>query len=278
MRQFDRRVSVTVDTVKFDALDCLFRVRKTLKPEPNTCELTIWNLHEDHRNQLEGLVPKGTAPATKGIACSIEAGYKDGVSLIWNGDLRTAETIYDGPDVLTVLSSGDGEKAWRHAREHIAFGPKTPVQTALLAIARSLGVAPGNLSQVVARMKIAGSAIFPTGKVISGSVSRELVNLARSADLEVSIQDGALQFLDRGQMALSTPVLLSEETGMVGQPTVDNEGVLRVRTKLNPDIRVGHPIVLKSKKLNGMYRTEVAEWLCDTAGNDWYIDIEGTAA
>lgn len=274
MKQFDRRVSVTVDTIRFDALDCFFRVRKSVKPEPNTCELTIYNLSPDHRNQLEGLVPKGNAPATQGIACSIEAGYRDGVSLIWNGDLRTAETLFDGPDILTVLSSGDGEKAWKHAREHVAFGPKTPVVTALRAMARALGVGEGNLSQVAARMRVAGSAIFPTGKVITGSVSRELVNLARSADLEVSIQDGALLFLDRGQAAMSTPVLLSEESGMVGQPTIDNEGTLRIRTKLNPEVRCGYPIVVQSLRINGMFRVEVAEWICDTAGNDWYIDIE----
>src|SRR5690606_17307106 len=242
MKQWDRRISVTVDTIRFDALDCFFRVRKSLKPEPNTCELTVYNLNEDHRNQLEGLVPKGNAPATQGISCSIEAGYKDGVSLIWNGDLRTAETIFEGPDVLTVLSSGDGEKAWKHAREHVAFGPKTPVVTALRAMARALGVGEGNLSQVAARMRVAGSAIFPTGKVSTGAVSRECVNLARSAGLEVSIQDGALLFLDRGESAMSTPVLLSEEAGMVGQPTIDNEGVLRIRTKLNPEIRCGYPV------------------------------------
>lgn len=274
MRQFDRRVSVTVDTIRFEALDCVFRVRKSLKPEPNTCELTIYNLNEDHRNQLEAIVPRGRVPATKGIACLIEAGYKDGVSLVWNGDLRTAETLFEGPDVLTVLSSGDGEKAWRHAREHVAFGPKTPVVTALRAMARALGVGEGNLSQVVAKLQLSGSAIYPTGKVISGSVSRELLNLARSADLEVSVQDGALFFLDRGQMALSTPVLISERTGMVGQPTIDSDGVLHVRTKLNPEVRVGHPIVLESRRLNGLYRVEVAETICDTSGNDWYIDLE----
>lgn len=277
MRLFDRRVSVTVDTIKFESLDCVFRVRKDIKPEPNTCELTIWNLNEDHRNQLEAIVPKGNVPATRGIACLIEAGYADGVAVVWNGDLRTAETIYDGPDILTVLSSGDGEKAWRHAREHVSYGPGTPVLTVLRALARALGVGEGNLYQLANKLKVAGSATLAGPKVVSGSVSRELTNLARAADLEVSIQDGALLFVDRGQAAKARPILIAEETGMVGQPTVDSDGVLHVRTLLNPDLRVGYPIVLKSRRLNGMHRVEAIEWLCDTAGNDWYQDIEAKA-
>lgn len=277
MRQFDRRATVTVDTIRFDSLDCAFKVRKTLKPEPNTLELTIWNLNEDHRNQLEALAPRGKGPATKGIGCQIEAGYLEGTALIWSGDLRTAEVMFDGPDILTVLSSGDGEKAWQHAREHVAYGPKTPIQTAIRAMARSLGVGEGNLSQVAARMKIAGSAVFPTGKVVSGSVSRELVNLARSADLEVSIQDGALLFLDRGQAAEGQALVISSETGMIDSPTIDNEGVMRVRILMTPDFRVGHRVIVKSRRVNGAFRAEVGEWTGDRSGNDWYIDIEGRA-
>lgn len=277
MKQFERRVSVTVDSIKFEELDCVFKVSKSIKQEPNTCELSIWNLNEEHRNHLESLVPRGSAPATRGIGCQIEAGYKDEMSLIWLGDLRTAETRFEGPDIITVLSSGDGEKAWKHAREHVAFGPKTPIQTAVRAMARVLGVSEGNLSQVAARMRIAGSANFPTGKVISGSVSRELVNIARSADLEVSIQDGALLFLDRGKAAEGQAVVVSVETGMVESPTIDNEGVMRVRMLMTPGVRVGHLVLVQSRRINGLFRIEEAEWIGDRSGQDWYIDISGKA-
>src|SRR6478609_7446560 len=110
---YDRRVSITVDTVQITDLDCSFKIEKTLKPAPNNCEVTIYNLTEDHRAQLEQVTPKGKEP-TRGIPCEIVAGYKVGVSQVWLGDLRTAHSKYDDVDWVTKLSSGDGEKGAAH--------------------------------------------------------------------------------------------------------------------------------------------------------------------
>jgi hypothetical protein len=270
---WDRRVVVTVDTIQFTSLDCRFKVEKTLKPTPNTCELQIWNLNEDHRAQLEELRPS-TKQATTGIPCSIEAGYKDGTTLIWLGDLRTVETVRDGPDWVTNLSSGDGEKAWQNAKLHVAYGPKTPLETALRAMARELGVGEGNLSKVVSRLKIAGSAMWPAGKVIAGPVRDAIRDFARSADLEVSIQDGALQFLDRGAALAGTAVRLAPETGLIESPTVDNEGILTAKMLMIPDIRCGGLVSMDSARIKGGYRIEQATWEGDTAGQEWGVEIK----
>lgn len=271
---YDRRAFVTVGTIEFSSLDFAFRIEKSLKPEPNTCELEIFNLSEDHVAELELLAPKTGKAAIKGIPCKIEAGYKDSVSQLWLGDLRTVETIIDGPDWLTRLSSGDGEKAWQNARLHVSYGPKTPVETALRAIARALGVGEGNLGKVVSRLKIAGSALFPAGCVISGSCSRELLEIARSADLEVSIQDGALQFLDRGKALAGTAIRLAPETGMIEVPTVDNEGILTVKTLMIPDLKPGALIVVEGRRVKGNFRARKCTWSGDTSGQDWMITTE----
>lgn len=272
-RLFDRRVTVTVDTLQFSGLDVAFKVEKDLKAKPNTCELSIWNLTPDHQAQLEQLAPKDKKQATKGIPCQIDAGYKDAASLIWLGDLRTADTVREGPDWITHLSSGDGEKAWQNAKLHVSYGPKTSLETALRAMARALGVGEGNLSKVVKQLKQAGSAIFPAGTVISGPVSRELTAFARSADLEVSIQDGALQFLDRGKALAGTALLLNSETGLIGSPTVDNEGILTARMLMIPDVRPGGLVTIDAARVKGTYRIEKAVWSGDTASTDWYIEI-----
>lgn len=274
-RLFQREVAVTVDTIRFTGLDCAFRVEKTTKVQPNTCELSIWNLTRDHQSQLEQLVPRTKTQATQGIPCQIEAGYKDAVSLVWLGDLRTADTVREGADWVTHLTSGDGEKAWKNAKIHVSYGPKTSLETALRAMARALGVGEGNLSKTVARLKQAGSAIFPAGTSISGPVSRELTAFAQSADLEVSIQDGALQFLDRGKALAGTSLLLNSETGLVDSPTVDNEGVLTAKMLMIPDVRCGGLVTVDAERIQGTYRIEKATWSGDTAGTDWYIEISG---
>lgn len=273
---FDRRVTVTVDTIQFSDLDCTFTVEKTLKPAPNNCELSIWNLSRDHRAQLEQLRPKDKK-ATTGIPCKIEAGYRSGTSLIWLGDLRSVENQRQGPDWITKLSSGDGERGSQKGRLHISYGPGTDIGTALRAMARAMGVSEGNLSQVVSKLKIAGSAIFPSGITISGPVYRQLQTFAQSADLELTIQDSALQFVDRGATLAGTALKLSAATGMLDSPSVDNKGILTVKTLMIPNVRVGGLIVMDALSVKGNFKIQKATWTGDTAGGDWMIEIQGKA-
>ena len=272
---FDRRAIVTIDTIQFTALDFNCHIKKSLKPEPNTCELTVFNLNEEHVAQLELLRPK-EKQATKGIPAKIEAGYKDGaLSQIWLGDLRTLLTTYDGPTTTTAVNSGDGEKGWKNAKLHVSFGPKTPLETALRAFARAIGVGEGNLSKIVKNLKQAGSAIFPAGVAFSGSASRQLIAFARSADIEVSIQDGSFLFLDRGKALAGSAIVVDPGHGMLGSPTVDNDGVVEVKMLLNPDFRLGGVMEINSKRVKGAYRAEEAEWDLDSTGSDWTITARG---
>lgn len=286
-RLFDRRVDITIDTINFQSLDCEFEIEKTLKPEPNTCNLTVYNLTREHQGQLEQLQQFTTGKrskkgfkerqtqATKGIPCRIEAGYASGISQQWLGDLRTVETTREGADWVTKLSSGDGEKSWQNARLHVSYGPKTGIDTALRAIARGLNIGEGNLSKVVAQLKMAGSAIYPTGAVISGSASRQLTDFARSADLEVSVQDGALQFIDRGKALAGTAIRLAPETGLIGSPTVDNQGLLTATMLMIPDVRVGGLVTVDAARIKGTYRIEKAVWSGQLPGEDWSIKLQG---
>jgi hypothetical protein len=267
---------VTVDTLEIVGLDVEFDITKTTALKPNTADVTIYNLNEDHRAQLEQLKAQPGAAATQGIACRVEAGYGDELSQLYLGDLRTADSVRDGPDWLTVLTSGDGEKALAHARINISYGPKTSIELAMRAMARSLGVGEGNLSKVVQQLKIAGSAIWPCGTVISGPTARELADLARSAELEVSIQDQALQFINRGQALDGTALRLAPETGLIGSPTVDNKGICKFTTLLIPDMRAGSLVVLDAARVKGNYRVEVANWVGKTWERDWYIHCEAS--
>jgi hypothetical protein len=273
---FKRAATVVIDKIQLAGHRVTFRVEKSLKPEPNTCELAVWNLNEDQRAALEELKPKAQK-ATRGIPCQIDAGYGDETSLIWLGDLRTVDSIREGPDWVTRLTSGDGEKAWKNARVNVSYGPRTPVETVLRALVRALGVGEGNVSKVAAQLKLTGvGKLLTHGTVISGPAARELDAWARSADLEWSIQDGAIQFLDRGKAAAGTALRISAASGMIGSPTVDNEGVLSCQVLIIPDVRPGSLIVMDARRVKGNYRIERAIWDGDTFGGQspWYIHIE----
>lgn len=287
---FRRRWRVTVNTIEITDLDVEFEIEKTTKDEPNKCELKIWNLTESQRAEIEelhqvlGNVSKFDAgkvkeaarkQATKGIPCSIEAGYgenDDNLSLLWLGDLRTAKSERRGPDWVTSLESGDGEKSWQNARVHVSYGPMTPVDTALRAIVEALGLGEGNIEKFAGALRISGKT-FPTGTVISGPAAREMTYFCRSADLEWSIQDGAIQILDRGKALDQEAILVSAETGMLDSPTVDVDGILTVKILMTPDVRPGRLIVLDAARIKGNYKIETAKWKGDTSGNDWTIEL-----
>lgn len=272
---YDRRYTVTVDTIQFSDLDCEFKVDKTLKAAPNNCDLTIYNLTEDHRSQLEQLTAKGKQP-TKGVPCEIVAGYAAGTSQIWLGDLRTAHSTYDGVDWVTKLSAGDGEKGIQYARLHLSYGPKTAIDVVLRAMAKAMGVGEGNLSKVVAQLKIAGSSVFPTGVTISGPVYRQLQSYAQSADLQLSVQGNALQFQDIGKALAGEALELSSRdsnTGLISA-SVDNEGVLTAKTQMIPGVRMGGLVVIDSHSVKGAFKIEKGTCEGQTDG-DWGWTLSG---
>jgi hypothetical protein len=267
VKLFGRQIRVVVSTIEIRDLDMAFHVKKSLKPEPNTADLAIMNLNPDHRSALEQM---------KIAPVMIEAGYLGGVSTLFLGDLRTATTTHEGPDYITRLGSGDGEKKVKKARINTSLkkGVATPAKV-LEAVAKSLGVGEGNLSQAIAQIQSAGIANhFAEGAVISGSSFRQMNDICRSVGVTWSIQDGKLQILPLRTALEGQAVVISERTGMVGAPTVDNDGVLSVKVLLIPDVFPGRKIVLEGERLKGQYRIESCSYSGDTHSEDWYIDIE----
>lgn len=270
---FGREASVQIGTLALKGFDISGRIEKSTKSEPNTCELTIYNLNEEHRAFLEELEPlKG---ATVGIPTKIEAGYKDATSVIWLGDLRTVESFYERPDWVTVVGSGDGERAYQTARINEATGPGVTATAVLTAISRALGVGSGNVAKAAAELEAQGfSANLAHGVVISGQASKQLTEWTRSAGMEWSIQDGNLQILKRGSAVPGTALRLASGTGLIGSPTVDNEGILTAKMQMIPDVLPGSLVYIDSKRIKGAYRIERAVWDFDTFGGPWEITIE----
>ncbi len=271
MKLFGRRWSITIDKLQITELDMNFHVKKSIKPEPNTCDLTVFNLNPKQRATLEEIRPK--KKDLVGIPVKIEAGYEEAQSLIWLGDLRTVETTLDGSEWVTDLSSGDGEKAKKKARVAQSFGPGTSPDTVLRALAHAMGIGVGNLEFFAQKQLFDSLArqIASQGIVLSGSAAAHLTRWAESSDLEWSIQDGAIQFTDRGKPLPGQVVLLNAGSGLIGTPSVDNEGLLTVKMLMIPDVIPGSLLVLDSERIKGNYRIQKADYEGDTTGTPWYI-------
>jgi hypothetical protein len=271
MRLWKRAWRVQVDTIGLAALDVDFKVKRTLRHTPNSCELTVYNLNEEHRRQIT---------QKKHAYVRVEAGYESGTSVIFSGDVRKIEQAHDGVDWVSKITAGDGERRFQTARIARSYGPDASVSTVIQAVAQAMGIGIGNAVEALnaAQLTRVGQA-FPSGVVLHGNAARELAHLVRSVGMEYSTQDNVLQVLPRGGVRALEAVVLSPSTGLIGVPTVGNKGVVKAQCLMIPDLIPGRKVLFRDTSgATGIYRVEVAEYSGATRGDDWGITLECKAA
>lgn len=253
--------------LRFEGLDIEFGVVKNLRREPNTAEVTIFNLSPSSRQSLE------TAEDQR---IRLEVGYAADVHTIFEGDLRQASSKPDGVDMVTKIEGGDGERSFRRARTNRSFGEGTSVRSVIEDVARGMGFGVGNLEQQTQGAGFEGLGnVYAEGTVVSGSSRETLTGLTRSIGLEWSVQDGNLQLLPFRVALQQTAVLLTPQTGMVGSPSIDSDGVMTVRSLIVPGIFPGRKVDVRSEFVTGIYRITKATFSGSTFGTEWYVDAEG---
>lgn len=268
---FGRKYFVTVETIKTDKLDVDFNIVKTTAKEPNTCGLHIFNLNDDHRNELAQL---------KKPMCEIEAGYEDeDIGLIFRGHVRDIHSEKIGPDWITEINTGDGEDALQTARVNMSFKPGTSLSVPIKKLAEQMKVGLGNAAIKALDGDFTGAQNeFLNGVVLSGRASTELDGLLKGANLEWSVQDNELQIMTVGEVLAGMAIVIDAEHGMIGSPTIGSDGILNVTTLMNWGIVPGRSLKVKSQEVpESFYRAERCEYIGDTSGNDWFVQIEALA-
>jgi hypothetical protein len=264
---FERKVRVQVDDFVIEDLDVAFEIGKSLSAKtPNSAEIRIWNLNAEHRKRLQEL---------EKVYVSLEAGYVGGTSLLFRGDLRDVLSTREGTDWITTITSDSGRRA-RKRRILKSFAPGATVEDVLKAAAKAMGVNLGNTAAKTVSAKIQGTQAskFFNGYALAGAIEAELDRLARSCGLEWSIQDDELQFLDQGMPLQELGIKLSPKTGLIGSPEPGNKGITEARCLMIPDLFPGRRIQIMSEHVTGIYRAETTKHVGDTAGHDWYVDLE----
>lgn len=206
----------------FSNLDCSFRVTKSLKEEPNTADIRIFNIATESRALLQ---------QAERIIVRLDAGYEDRLCQLYRGELRSAVVTYEGSDVVTHIESGDSEKELQQGHINLSVGKNSPANFVLLQIVQALNVGQGNAAQFASRL--AGFTYGP-GTLIFGSAADAMTDFCDSFDLAWSIQDGVIQILEKGEALNSTAVLLTPDSGLIGSPTIDHKNVLTAKALIQP--------------------------------------------
>lgn len=291
-----RLVIGTSDTtaVVVEQLDIEFKIKKTLRLEPNKAEVRVYNLHEDTRHAIERLnlydpkkkpgkrggatagsksAKQPRAPKVGRIRVELSAGYETtGLALLFRGDLRRAVSKQDGEDVVLEIEGEDGGRTVLSSRIRETFPAGTSLLQVVRACAEALGLGTGNLIEVQDELALRS---FSHGTTLYGSAADELKGVLRRAGIAYSIQNGVLQFRKAGPREVPTrAVLLNQDSGLIGSPEIDATGTVNAVSLLNPDITIGGYVQLQSRDFNQAYRVLSIEHVGQSAGNDWYHRLE----
>jgi len=266
---FRRAYSLVVGTQDISKLAIEFSVKKSLKPgTPNSCDLKVRNLSEDTRLYFGMLGPS--------IPVTLSAGYADpvGMSVLFQGTVRgSLPAVTEGPDIVSHLSSGDKAHALAQSRINTNFAAGTSPQQVIQSIAAAMGVGVGNIGHAVQVLGAKGVASMFSGAGISGKASYWLNNLCKSSNLEWSVQNGALQFLEKNKPLNATAIILSASTGLLGSPSVDNKGVVQCSALLIPGLTPGRLVSIQAKSLQGVFRIFETEAEGQSYGDPWQMNL-----
>lgn len=253
-------------------LKIAFEVSKGIESSQNTATISIWNLNEGHRNsvgkELDDIM--------------LEAGYTppgggSNVGIIFKGQIRDVEHRRDGADIITEISCGDGDKAFRRATISKTFPKGTPVKEVVEELYQQLE------KEGIDRGEWKFPEDMPDYKrpySMCGSCTRELDTIGRGRGFYWSSQNGVMEIIPADGF-VGGIVLITPRTGMVGTPTLTDNGV-KVSALLNPEVRPGRRVRIESETLEmnaegGEYRVSQCTYSGDNRDGDFVVDIHGEA-
>lgn len=275
MTIFSRQVSArfTQDTkdgvtrTEVSGLHMEFRCSRTVKAEPSTLELDMYNLAEDTRKSLEEY---------KNTVVTLNVGYEGQTFDLYTGDVTTVRTRREGSNIITTVEAGDGAKGGRRwLRKH--YPKNTKLLTVLEGLAKAAGFGRGNIRKLVGTVEARQlPATIKNGITICGYAHDELNELCQSRGLEYSIQNNEVQVTKAGEAVPGTPVIeLSPTSGLIGVPTVDQEGILDAEAALIPGIFPGSKVKITSEFVTGAFRVLRADYNGSVDGSVFSVAIEG---
>lgn len=276
---FSRSMILDIDTLRIicgasAGLDAEFECQRSYVPEPNGARVRVFNLSPAHRTALQSACDKGT------VVAKIEAGYAGATAVIFSGTFDYVSVHRDGADVVTEATVKDGLKALAVNAVCKAYAKDTLVSAVLRDIAEATDLPPGNLTEAIATAQVKGVAnVFKQPIAVHGNAYQQLVRVAASAGLEVSVQNGQLQFLAPGGALAGKAVLLSPSTGLIGSPTVSPASkksgkILKCKTLIMPGLDPGRQIRLDAENVTGSFVVRRTRYSGSTFGQEWYADVE----
>lgn len=206
---------------------------KYADPTQNECTVTIANLRKETRDQLATqLTPNSYNDQRKSI--ELYAGrVSTGLSLLYKGDIVLA-TPSQPPDITLCIVSKTAQ-FFKYDIVAQSYAQLAPASTIAKGIADSMGLK----LQFEAQDKQIANWSY------TGPTTKQADRFGAVGNMDAYIDDDTFVVKNKGEPLKNVSFVLSQDSGMVGQPEPTEYGV-RVKCLFNPSIRLGGGLNLES--------------------------------
>jgi hypothetical protein len=250
-----------------------FDIQRGVGADLNSMTLRIYNLSRDNQAQLFqarlDLSNKNTFIARPII---LQAGYNDGLSVIFRGGIREAFTFRQGNDLITQIEALDGILSTTQTYVNISYDSATTAQQIVDDLVAPL-TSQTDVEAGQTKLSTTTAALIgdnQRGYVIAGNaydILQEYTNKKAFIDL------GELNIISDNECIRPSVRVIDADTGLLGMPRLDGLRVT-IETIFEPRINVGEFIEVQSsvaKQFNGQYKVAAVQhkgMLSDTVAGD----------
>lgn len=227
----------------YEGLAINIQVQKFCNPLQNEAQVQIANLSKEVRDYIL----TETSPYNRNRTrkrCVIWAGRQSfGASQIYSGDIFEA-TVSQPPDIVLTVKCKTG---WFLKGSMMSFG--LPSVATLSDVAKQTAVGMGLPLQFEATNKNISNYTY------TGSAAKGVDSLGALGAVDAYVDDDKLIVKDKNKPLNNTGNTLSIDTGLIGIPEPNDQGV-RIKYLFDPYSKLGGQITLKSQlnpSLSGSY-------------------------
>lgn len=233
MRVFKRQIRVTIrDTVIItNPLVIYIEIKKEASSSPGEGAVNIYNLNET----TETLIRNRTE------SIQVEAGYDGRLNTILVGQIRRVERDREGLDRVTKITVGGHVENLTGAIFSRSYAGTVPTRTVVRDALNSIGL-------TTAPVDIIPASATLTDFTWSARATDALDQILRPLGLYWYEDDGVVRVSRPGSPTVSDIVVLNSQTGLVGTPSITDEGV-KATSFLNPAIVVGGTVQITAESL-----------------------------
>ena len=307
-RSFALQIASAQDIVEVGSdLRVKFQITANDIETPNTAVIRVYNLSDTRVRQLvaspAGLTPLTAVPGRTRAQWEfskivLSAGYGENPGVIFEGTIKQFRRGKErNVDSFLEILAADGDIPYNRGVVNDSLPAGATVNQQFQGLVKAMGI-PADPSTTAVLADSPYGGILPRGKVRFGLARYYMSDLAKTANVRWSIQNGQLVLVPITGYLPGDAIKINSATGMVGVPEANEQGVT-VTTLLNPAIRVGYRVEINEadvtetviseqffpeynhlnlvatvdRSTEGLYRVIVIEHEGDSRGIEWYTKL-----